>query len=159
MERQIKLQKETITTAQKPIIFGKDDTLTLNFLSDYDLSDALISISNGNKQKSYKLESVKIDVPQEFMFSGWLRIGIIKFLDGEIVKKWQIIPIKLIESNPEVMPEETIQAHDEEIKALKDDKADKAETLAMLEALTIRLNDLAEKHNKLTEIVKLIKES
>lgn len=155
MVRQLNLTKATAEfTDNSALIFGKDDGLTLEIISEYNLSEAVITFCNGKVQKTVKLIGNNVTVPQEILFSGWLSIGVLMYLDGEIVKKWQILPLKLIESTPEVVPEEIIQAHDEEIKALKTDKAE----LSALKALEARLNDLAEKHNKLTEIVKLIKE-
>lgn len=155
MVRQLNLTKATAEfTDNSALIFGKDDGLTLEIISEYNLSEAVITFCNGKVQKTVKLIGNNVTVPQEILFSGWLSIGVLMYLDGEIVKKWQILPLKLIESTPEVVPEEIIQAHDEEIKVLKADKAE----LSTLKALEARLNDLAEKHNKLTEIVKLIKE-
>lgn len=155
MVRQLNLTKTTAEfTDNSALILGKDDSLTLEIISEYNLSEAVITFCNGKVQKTVKLIGNKTEVPQEILFSGWLSIGVLMYLDGEIVKKWQILPLKLIESAPEVVPEEIIQSHDEEIKALKADKAE----LSTLKILEARLNDLAEKHNKLTEIVKLIKE-
>lgn len=150
----LRLNKSAVGFDNTPVIFGKDDELTIEILSEYDLSNAVMTLRNGKTTKIQKIEDSKVTVPQEIMFSGWLSIAVEMFLGGEIVKKWQNLPLKIVESTPEVVAEEILQVYEYEIKALKANKAD----LTDLEELKTMLYDLADKHNKLTEIVKLIKE-
>lgn len=162
MERVIKLTKTKGEFKDKnAIVFGKDDKVFLSFESDYDLHTSVITLKNG-EQKIVKSIAGQTAIPDEILFSGWLSVRIDMFLEGVIAKTWQIFPVRLIEAAGEVQGAEEAIALNERIgkteEAIERTNAEKV-SKADFEALKAQFAELAEKHNKLAEIVGALKEN
>jgi hypothetical protein len=77
--------------------------LILQFESCYDLSKAIIHLQNGAlKSKQIPFNRV-FEVPKEFLFEGKLFIQVDMIIDGKVVKKWQVPPIRIIEQKEEIL--------------------------------------------------------
>ena len=77
------------------------DGLELEFKSYYDLSNAFVSLRNGVVKGQYKLTS-PFRIDDKFLFGGNLDIGITAYHNGEKVKQWFVLPIRLKESDFEI---------------------------------------------------------
>ncbi len=140
-------------SSEAPLLFGKDDNVILNVDTFYNLSESTITLKNGDKTFTARFHAPFI-VPEKVLFSGWLAITVTMFLSGEKVKSWQLLPIKLVESDGAVCPVEPLKSFDERLQAIEANKANSAD----FAALKAQVIELTEKHNKLTEIVSLLKE-
>lgn len=166
MERVIELTKASGYFWDKnPIVFGKDDKIILKFKSVYDLSDSIITLGNEGERVQCTL-SQPFEIPEKVLFSGWLSVRIDMYLNGDKAKSWNLLPIKLIEADGEVHGEEEIKAFNERLDGVEaitaetaENKLNKDDFAAFVEKYEKAYNDLAEKHNKLAEIVGALKEN
>ena len=166
MERVIELTKTGGCFWDKnPIVFGKDDKVILNFKSIYDLSDSIITLGNG-AERVQKTLSQPFEIPEEVLFSGWISVKIDMYLNGDKAKSWNLLPIKIIEEDGEVHGEEEVKAFNERLDGVEaitaemaEHKLNKSDFTAFLERYEKAYKDLAEKHNKLAEIVGALKDN
>ena len=138
----IELRNDGIGRLTKSEPFLLPDELQLEFKSkSVQLNNAFISLKNGNEKGQFKMKNPFV-VPQRFLFGGNLEITIKSYVGETVIKKWAIVPIKLIET------EYGIHAFD---------------FLEMLNAkyneLFGKVNEIIIKHNKLEEHVEAIKEN
>lgn len=158
MKRTLLLKKdEGRLSDRSPVILGSADDLTLEIDSAYNLAEAVISLQNGKEQTSMRLTSPFL-VPKSLLISGWLNIVVCMYLDGAKVKQWRVMPLKIVEHNIEVDYTQEMHSLEADIATLKQEKTNNCDILPKIEELYLKLNELADKHNKLTEIVKVIKE-
>lgn len=138
----IELKSEGVGRLANREPFLIPDELELEFkCKSVQLNNAFISLKNGNEKGQYKLKNPFV-VPERFLFGGNLEISIKSYVGETIIKKWAVIPIKLIES------EYGIHAFD--FLDLLNEKYNK---------LFAKVNELIEKHNELEEHVKDLKEN
>ena len=139
-----------------PITFLSKEKITLKISSYYALGDeSVITFKNGDVELSYRLTK-EFDIPQEVLFSGWLDITVTLFTRGQISKKWSLLPIKLIELEAEVNTcDNEMKSFDERISSLESDTVKTSD----FESLKKLVEELTEKHNKLADIVALLKEN
>ena len=138
----IELRNDGIGRLTKSEPFLLPDELQLEFKSkSVQLNNAFISLKNGNEKGQFKIKNPFV-VPQRFLFGGNLEMSVKSYVGETVVKKWAIIPIKLVET------EYGIHAFD------------------FLEVLNTKYNELygkvneiITKHNKLEEHVEDIKEN
>lgn len=140
-------------SSEAPLVFGRDDTVVFNVDTFYNLSESTITLRNGSQTYTARFTAPFV-VPAKVLFSGWLSISVAMFLSGEKVKSWQLLPFKLVESDGTVCPVEPLKSFDERLHAIEENKANSAD----FAALKAQVIELTEKHNKLTEIVSLLKE-
>lgn len=97
MEKTIELNKNGVGRLVDHEPFLIPDELTLNFIAkDYDLSNAFVYLKNGNKNGKFKLASpFKID--GEYLTAGYLNIRVDLYLGENLAKRWDILPIKILE--------------------------------------------------------------
>ncbi len=75
------------------------DALELKFISfGYDMSNVFVSLRNGPIKQYEKLVGDKIIVKDDLLFAGYLNIRVQLYHDGQLSKKWDVFPIKLIET-------------------------------------------------------------
>lgn len=166
MERVIELTKTNGYFWDKnPIVFGKDDKVILKFKSVYDISESVITLGNG-AERVQKTLSQPFEIPEEVLFSGWLSVRIDMYLNGDNVKSWNLLPIKIIEADGEVHGEEEVKSFNERLDGVEAivadtevNKLNKSDFAAFVEKYEKAYKDLAEKHNKLAEIVGALKEN
>ena len=97
MEKTIELNKNGVGRLVDHEPFLMPDELTLNFIAkDYDLSNAFVYLKNGNKNGKFKLVSpFKID--GEYLTAGHLNIRVDLYLGENLAKRWDMLPIKILE--------------------------------------------------------------
>ena len=146
MEQILKIQdKLARLVICEPLILP--DTLSVKVENKgYDLSNAFITLKNGEKKAKFRLTST-FTIPNDFLFAGRLFIGIDAYQNGELYKHWDCVPQKIIESQ-----DSKLYLFDELSDLYK--KIDEI-TILMKE----KFNELAEKHNGLSETVRDIKEN
>lgn len=106
MKATITLGREGTNLSSSTFVQTEDKTLVLEFKSIYDLSEAVITLKNGDLEKRYDFKN-EFTVPNEFMNAGRLLIRVTSYISGDPVKTWNISPIKLKETD------ETLYAYDE----------------------------------------------
>ena len=92
------LGRDVVARIEGEVVFDADSPLILNFESNYDLSKAVIHLKNGTKQakKSFFKNLV---VPKDLLFEGRLLVQVDMYLDGALVKTWQVPPIRIVEKS------------------------------------------------------------
>jgi hypothetical protein len=131
------------------------DTLSLRFRHQgYDLSNAFITLKNGEKLSKIKFSN-PFNVPKEFLFAGDLSLKIEMFLGGEVAKQWNILPIRIMETPTGLETFDLLNKIEKELKTIKDDYVPKEKYMLVVE----KLNEVAEKQNVLAETVSAIKEN
>ena len=96
MKATIILEREGVSLSSSSFVQTEDKTLVLEFKSVYDLSEAVITLKNGELEKRYDFKK-QFTVPDEFMNAGRLLIRVTLYVSGDPVKAWNISPIKLKE--------------------------------------------------------------
>ena len=96
MKATITLEREGVSLSSSSFVQTEDKTLVLEFKSVYDLSEAVITLKNGELEKRYDFKK-QFTVPDEFMNAGRLLIRVTLYVSGDPVKAWNISPIKLKE--------------------------------------------------------------
>lgn len=166
MERVIELTKTNGYFWDKnPIVFGKNDKVILKFKSIYDISESVITLGNG-AERVQKTLSQPFEIPEEVLFSGWLSVRIDMYLNGDKVKSWNLLPIKIIEADGEVHGEEEVKSFNKQLDGveaivadMESNKLNRSDFSAFVEKYEKAYKDIAEKHNKLAEIVGALKEN
>lgn len=101
--------------------FMLPDSLKLHFKVEgvgYDLSEAFIVLKNGTAKGKYRLTQ-DFEVPDKFLFEGYLYMSIDVYLKGEKNYTIQVYPIKLVEANGETVVYDVIQSLEERISHLE----------------------------------------
>ena len=57
-----------------------------------------ITLKNGNEEKSFSFKKEFV-VPEELLFAGRLYVKVEKLMWDKVVKRWELAPIKIIETN------------------------------------------------------------
>ena len=68
------------------------DTLDVQFVSKYDLSNILVCVKNGEKKETIKAINGKVNL-DAFLFAGKIEINVKMLACGEVVKEWELVPI------------------------------------------------------------------
>ena len=92
----IELSKYARVVDHSPFLLP--DTLEFDFEScGYDMSNAFITLKNGNIQETYKLTR-PFEVPSKFLFAGELYISIDAYIKGNLIKHWDCLPLLIKET-------------------------------------------------------------
>ena len=75
---------------REPVVLP--DTLDIQFLSNYDLSNILVCVRNGDKEDKIKAINGRINL-DAFLFAGTIEINVKMLAKGEVVKEWELVPI------------------------------------------------------------------
>lgn len=150
-----------------PIAVSQGEECKIGIASNYNLSESYITFENGDTIEEVKIDGMTTTIPQEVLFTGWLKVAVNMYLNGKPVKSWLIPPIRVIENDTKTVDGlEIVQAHDTEIATLKEGKASKEELQAEVEKLqeqidliNTNLSEFVVKYNKLADIVALLKEN
>lgn len=146
MEQVLKLNEHLARLViNEPLLLPDDLIIHISHVG-YDLSTAFITLKNGEKKDKFKLTN-PFNIPKDFLFSGRLFIGIDAYHKEELYKHWDTVPIKIVDTG-----ESSLYLFDE-LEALNKKMTDLATKLIG------KFNDLAEKHNVLSETIKEIKEN
>ena len=96
MRKTIELTKYARLIEREPFLLP--DTLEIDFIScGYDLSNAFITLKNGENKNKYKLSRPFI-IPDKFLYSGDLYISIDTYSKGKLIKHWDCLPILIRET-------------------------------------------------------------
>ena len=154
MIKTIELTKSNVARLGDTEPFLLPDKLIFEFKSiGYDISNAFISMQNGEKKVQYKLTN-PFYLPPEVLFAGNLNIAIHCYKDGEKIKSWYCLPIKIIETKHGVFAFDVLHEIEKRIQLLEENSATKEQYNLLANAH----NELVKNHNELTETVSEIKE-
>ena len=95
MKLNIELTKETCVNIGG-VFSPKENEDILNFKSRYDLSKAIIHLENGDTKKDFAFQQGFL-IPDEFMFKGQLLIKVVLKVGNEVLKKWEFMPIGILQ--------------------------------------------------------------
>lgn len=109
----IKLTKFTIAHAEENFYKVGDEPLTLEFETDYDISDGQILLKNGDSIYTDKLRK-KMVLPASIAKAGRIMGTVTIFKGAQVLKEWQILPIAVQERSQHV------EAFDELFRKLND---------------------------------------
>ena len=100
MRKRLKFTKSPIIRVGEAnaMLVAPDEGIIFDIDTFYDLSEATITLQNGKLKKTVKL-TAPFRVPDEFVFSGRLYIAVDLYSDGEKIKHWDCLPLKIVESN------------------------------------------------------------
>lgn len=90
-------RKPVAVIKDRAVIVTNDAALSFEFKSEYDLSNAVITLTNGGLTKNFKFAK-KFDVPNDFMFEGRIIVIVDMYLEGKIAKSWRVPPIRIKEA-------------------------------------------------------------
>lgn len=131
--------------------FLMPDELELDFKHvGYDLSNAFITLKNGEKVIKEKL-SKPYKIPEEILFAGDLHIKIEMFLSDEKAKEWNSPAIRIVETEMGLQVSDLLFELEEKIV--------NTVSLSTYNEMIKQLNTLIEKHNTLAETVSELKEN
>lgn len=155
MIKTIELTREKFARLLEKEPFLLPDILKLDFQSiGYDLTQAFITLKNGEVKEKFLLEK-PFTVPEKFLFAGMLNISIDTYHKGMLVKHWDCLPIKVVETEEEMHCFEYVAELEKEIKDLKENTVSKVE----YEKLVNKINEIIDKQNEIAETVSEIKEN
>lgn len=102
MRKQLKFTKEPIARLvnSEPFIVCPDEGITLDIDTFYDLSGAIVTMTNNDVKKVVKLTTPLV-IPPELVFAGRLHVSVDLYQDGNLIKHWDCLPIKIIEADGE----------------------------------------------------------
>lgn len=155
MNKIIELTKDNIARLSNAEPFLLPDKLTLEFRSiGYDLSNAFITIKNGIKKHKVPLSS-PIDIPEDLLFAGNLIMCVDAYLSGKLLKHWEILPIRIIETEDTLIGFDILSKIEKEIEELKNNTSTKEDYKKIVD----KINEIIDKQNEITETVSEIKEN
>lgn len=150
----IELKKEKIARLSNKEPFILPEILELEFLSTYDLSNAYITLKNGENKATYKITK-PFTVDNKFLQAGKLYLSICLYVDGVAAKTWEVAPIKIFEAKGKVYAFDELTRLESRVEYLENTTVSKADYLTLLE----KVNELITAQNKTAETIKEIKEN
>lgn len=131
-----------------------DDNLILSFEhKGYDLTNAFITLRNGEIIEKFKFKK-SFEIPKKFLFVGDLYIKVEMFLGGEKAKQWITLPIRIRETETNLVAFDLLNAIEKKLEFLEKNTVSNDTFLKVVE----KLNEVVEKQNELAETVSSIKE-
>lgn len=130
--------------------FLMPDKLIVNFEhKGYDLSNAFITLRNGEKIEKFKFLN-HFEIPKNFLYAGDLYVKVEMYLGGEKAKQWISLPIRIKETKTGLVINDLLYELEKKISNSVDIKT--------FNDLVSVVNKLIENHNKLAETVSELKE-
>ena len=155
MIKKITLTKDRFARLSDREPFLLPDRLEIDFDSiGYDLTNTFITLKNGEKSGHFKVSRPFI-IPNEFLYAGNLYIGLDAYLDGVIVKHWDTLPIRIVETTESVYCFDFIGDIEKRLAILEATSVTKREFNELKE----HINKAIESHNELADTVSEIKET
>lgn len=97
MEKIIELNKQGVGRLIGYESFLLPDEITLKFVAKgYDLSKAYVHLQHGENNGVFKLEN-PFKIPSEYLLAGYLNMRVESYLGDIVAKRWDVLPIKIIE--------------------------------------------------------------
>ena len=121
----LKINKEQLIRFgdSEPFILVENEGLFFDFDTFYNLSNAIMTVKNNAIVSKLKVKP-NLEIPKDLLFAGRLEICLDLFLDGQIVKHWDCLPIKIIEHEGKLKCfeefREEINALEKRVKALEE---------------------------------------
>lgn len=75
-----------------PYVLTDDKTVLLDVTSKYNLQNAVFVFRNGETKATVNYQR-PLRVPERVLFGGKISISVYLYVDGQIVKDWQIYPL------------------------------------------------------------------
>lgn len=75
-----------------PYVLTDDKTVLLDVTSKYNLQNAVFVFHNGEVKATVDYQR-PLRVPERVLFGGKISISVYLYVDGQIVKDWQIYPL------------------------------------------------------------------
>lgn len=97
MDIKIKLNKGNFIQMAEPFTVKETDDVFLKFETDFNLYEAKIVIQNGSIIESFNYSS-RFKIPDRLMFAGYLNIKIEMYILNKVVKRWEILPLKILQT-------------------------------------------------------------
>ena len=155
MKKIIELKRDGITRLANSEPFLVPDILELDFKPiGYSLAKAFITIKNGNIKETYKLSN-PFKVDDKFLFAGEIHISVCLYDRDTLIKKWNVVPIKIREVDGTVQCTDYLAELENRLKDIELNYV----TIDIYNELVDKINELAQKHNETEDIVKQIKEN
>lgn len=101
MVKNMELTKSNIARLEDVEPFLLPDTLEINFIGNYDLYNTFIIFKNNEIVIKEKINGLPIRVPEDVLFAGRLQISVKKYINGELAKNWNCLPLIIKEINGE----------------------------------------------------------
>lgn len=79
-----------------PYVLTDDKTVLLDVTSKYNLQNAVFVFHNGEVKATVNYQR-PLRVPERVLFGGKISISVYLYVDGQIVKDWQIYPLVVAE--------------------------------------------------------------
>lgn len=118
MEIKIKLSKENGVRIVEPFCAKEDETLIIDFETEYELSTAKIFLNNGETSGVYDFKRV-FEVPKKFMFEGRLTGTVEMIVSGRVAKCWEIFPVDITRTVEGLKFVDCLTAFDERLKKVE----------------------------------------
>lgn len=155
MKKIITLTKNRLARLSDKESFLMPDNLVFEFQSiGYDLTHAYITLKNGDKKVRLPL-SKELTVPNDLLFAGLLYGSIHAYLDGILLKEWDILPIRIFESKEDVYCVDFLLEIENRLAKLEDEFV----SLEKHNDVVEKVNEVIEKQNEIADTVSEIKET
>ena len=97
MLKKIELNKNGVGRLVDYEPFLLPSEIELEFIAkDYDLTDAFVMLENSENKGVLRLSS-PFKIPNEYLHAGYLNMRVEMYLKGEMAKRWDVLPIKIVE--------------------------------------------------------------
>lgn len=155
MKKTIELNQSAIArlTDSKPFLLPDELELEFN-CKEYSLKDAFITLQNGKIKGRYKLTQ-PFYVDKALLVAGKLNMAIALYIDGEMVKKWDVLPIIIKETVFGITMFDELGEINKKLDEINKNYVSKEEYVKLLK----KTNELIEKQNELADTVSAIKEN
>jgi hypothetical protein len=97
MIKKIELNKNGAGRLVEHEPFLLPEEIELEFIAKgYDMTDSFVCLRNGENHGVLRL-SGPLKIPNEYLHAGYLNMRVEMYLNGEMAKRWDVLPIKLLE--------------------------------------------------------------
>ena len=94
--------------------------LTLEFKTvGYSLTNGFVTLKNGNEEERYRLTPF-FKIPDKFLFAGILSISVDVYKGNTCINRWEIFPLRIIETEGDTFVYDYMYALEERIAALEE---------------------------------------
>lgn len=114
----IKLTKNTVPCLSGPFKAKENEDITFNFKTNYVLHSAKIEVKNGNICEEFDY-CQSFTIPEKFMFAGNLFVTVKMLIRNNVAKRWEIMPIKIIQTPEGLYLVDFLTSLDERLKVIE----------------------------------------
>lgn len=101
MKKQLKVEKNILRLSNREPFLVPDDLSFVIENTAYDLSNAFITLQNGDKKAHFKV-SREFAIPADLLFAGILNFQIDIYYKGERIKRLVGAPLQIVETNDRI---------------------------------------------------------